>query len=387
MRPQRWLVLATAVPAGGGLGGVVRYITELTAALVRREDVEVSMLGDRSARDTLVALTGDPARVRTLPASLPGAAGALVERWHPWAASGGFDVVLGTKHIVPARTHSLRLLTVHDLLLLDRPGDFPVLKRRLLPAPYRRSLAQADVPVCVSEATKARLAAHDPAAGERAAVIPLATATSLRSAVPEPVPALVGRRFALVVGDASPRKNLATVAAAWPAVRRQLPDAVLAIAGPPDWSHSPADAERQALLDSGAAVALGRVSDAQLRWCYEHAGVVLCPSIAEGFGLPVAEALDLGAPVVVSDDPALVEVAAGRAAAVVPTHDVPAWASAIDASLSASQAEPLGPGRIRSWDDVATQTMQAALTTLALRGVAQEAPGPAWGRRLVVPEE
>lgn len=359
MRRQRWLVLATAVPAGGGLGGVVRYITELTAALVRREDVEVSMLGDRSARDTLVALTGDPARVRTLPASLPGAAGALVERWHPWAAAGGFDVVLGTKHIVPARTPALRLLTVHDLLLLDRPGDFPALKRRLLPAPYRRSIGQADVPICVSEATRRRLAAHEPAAADRAVVVPLATATSLRTATPEPIAALVGRRFALVVGDASPRKNLATIAAAWPAVRRQLPDAVLAIAGPPDWSRSPADAARQSLLDSGAAVALGRIPDAQLRWSYEHAGVVLCPSLAEGFGLPVAEALDLGAPVVISDDPALGEVAAGRAAAVVFPDDLAGWAEATIAALDTSHRP--APTTNRSWDDVAAETVQATV--------------------------
>lgn len=358
MSPLRWLMLATAVPAAGGLGGVVRYTTELAAALARRDDVELSMLGDLSARSVLEQLTGDPTRVRTLPLPVPGAAGALVERWHPWSAGGGFDVVQGTKHLLPRRTSALRLLTIHDMLLLDRPADFPGLKRRLLPAPYRRSIREADVPICVSEATRDRLAAHEPAAAARAVVVPLATATSLREAVPEPVPGLIGRRFALVVGDASPRKNLAAVTRAWPGVREALPDAVLAIAGPPDWSRSPADADRAALLDSGTAIALGRVPDAQLRWCYENAGVVLCPSLAEGFGLPVAEALDLGATVVVSDDPALVEVAAGRNAAVVPARDIEAWSRAAIAALL--QRPTILPSAARTWDDVAAATIRAA---------------------------
>lgn len=372
MRPLRWLMLATAVPAAGGLGGVVRYTTELAAALAGRDDVELSMLGDLSARAALEQLTGDRARVRTFPLPAPGAAGALVERWHPWAARGGFDVVQGTKHLLPRRTSALRLLTVHDMLLLDRPADFPGLKRRLLPGPYRRSIREADVPICVSAATRDRLAAHEPAAAARAVVVPLATATSLREAIPEPVPVLAGRRFALVVGDASPRKNLATIARAWPAVREALPDAVLAIAGPPDWSRSPADADRTALLDTGAAAALGRVTDAQLRWCYENARVVVCPSIAEGFGLPVAEALDLGASVLISDDPALREAAAGRETAVVPAGSVSDWSSTTVEVLSKGRPVVRGAhegSTDRTWDDVASETVRAAVDRLA-RGAA-----------------
>lgn len=357
MRPQRWLVLATAVPAGGGLGGVVRYTTELITALARRPDVEVSVLGRRSARPALERLVGDPARVRTVP--VEGAAGALVDAWHPWARSGGFDVVVGTKHVVP-RSAAVRMLTVHDMLLLDRAADFPRAKRWLLPRPYRRSIAAADVLLCVSAATRDRLIAHDPAAADRAVVVPLATATGLRSAVPEPVPALAGRCFALVVGDASPRKNLATVVRAWSRVRAQLPDAVLALVGPPDWSGSAGDDVRGELVASGAAVSLGHVPDAQLRWCYENAALVLCPSVAEGFGLPVAEALDLGARVVISEDPALREVAAGRAAATLPPYDVDRWAATILELLTVDRAARAPSTPVRDWDAVADETVRAA---------------------------
>jgi glycosyltransferase involved in cell wall biosynthesis len=363
VRRQRWLVLATAVPAGGALGGVVRYTTELCRALAARADIELSLLGDRAAAGELAGLAGGAARVRTLPIALPGAVGALVEATHPWARTGGFDVVLGTKHIVPRTSGALRMLTVHDMLLLDRTADFPAAKRLLLPGPYRRSIRAADVLLCVSAATRARLAAHDHGAAQRAAVVPLATATALRAAQPEPLPSLRGRRFALVVGDASARKNLATVVAAWPAVRAAVPDAVLALAGPPDWSRSGSSEAYRQLLATGAAVALGHVTDAQLRWCYEHAALVACPSIAEGFGLPVAEALDFGAPVLVSRDPALVEAARGRATAVLPATEPAAWSAALIAALAAPGAgRPTSPGapEVRSWDDVAEDTVRAA---------------------------
>ena len=63
--------------------------------------------------------------------------------------------------------------------------------------------------------------------------------------------------------------------------------------------------------------------DAALRWCYEHATVVLFPTLEEGFGFPLLEALTFGAPVIASTDPALVEVAAGSAQVVAPRRDRP----------------------------------------------------------------
>jgi glycosyltransferase involved in cell wall biosynthesis len=364
--PLRWLLLATHVPAGGSLGGVVRYTTELLQALVRRDDVEVSVLAAAPAADTLREVVGDARRVHVVP-QLPTPVLSMWERRGRMPVGDPpFDVVHGVKHLLPHRSRALRVLTVHDMVLLDRPADFPVLKRVLLPPAYRASLRDADVLVSVSEATRRRLAAYDPAAAGRTAVVPLATAPPLVAAAPVPVPALEGRRFALVVGDSSPRKNLSTVVDAWPEVLRSVPDAVLAIAGPPSWGRSVSGERHAALADAGALVALGRVDDARLRWCYEHATVVLCPSLAEGFGLPAAEALDLGAPLVVSDDPALQEVAAGRALAVVPAADRAGWARAIASALAAGRPEAV-PHRRRTWDDVADETVRAVVRAQAAR--------------------
>jgi glycosyltransferase involved in cell wall biosynthesis len=102
------------------------------------------------------------------------------------------------------------------------------------------------------------------------------------------------------------------------------------------------------------------VSDGTLRWCYENAAVVLAPSLAEGFGLPAVESLDLGAPLVTSLDPALVEVS-GDHATHLPFDDVAAWADAALAHLEARHRSTQVVGQSRTWDDVAAETVAAVM--------------------------
>ncbi len=357
----RWTMLATHVPAGGSLGGVVRYTTELMRALAARDDVELSAVANAAAADTVGEIIGDRDRVSTVP-NLATPAMALVERHLPLPIDG-VDVVQGAKHLVPRRTSAFTVLTVHDMLLLDRPDDFGRVKRGLLPGPYRASIRDADLVVCVSEATRERLRAFVPEALHHASVVPLATSSTLRDATPLELAALHDDDFALVVGDSSPRKNLRTLVSAWPAVRAARPGAVLAIAGPPSWGRSEVGELYESLVADGAIAPLGYVSDAQLRWAYEHASVVLCPSLAEGFGLPAAEAMQFGAPVIVSDDAALREVVAGDAAGVVAATDTARWATAVGDAFA-------NPHRVtghasRTWADVADDTVEAVRRRLA----------------------
>lgn len=368
MRPLNWTVIATQVPPHGSLGGVVRYTTEMIRALAERDDVVVSALTTRAAADVVGEFVGDSGRVHTVP-DAPVPLLSAVERYAPWAGRGpGTDVVHGVKHLLPRHTDALRVLTVHDMLLLDRPADFGRAKRYLLPPSHRASIRDADLLLCVSAATRDRLEANVAGAGGRADVVHLATSPALRTAVPTPVFALTGRRFALVVGDSSPRKNLGTIMSAWRGVRLRNPDSVLAVAGPPSWGRTELGGLYRRLVAEGSVVALGHVPDSELRWAYEHADVVLCPSLAEGFGLPAAEALDFGAPVVISDDPALQEVCAGRAAAVVPARDVGRWTAAVVEVLRRPRRTP--PAQRRTWADVADESVVSVRRALARRQVA-----------------
>lgn len=365
--PLRWLLMATHVPAGGAGGGMVRYTVEVAAALHRRDDVSLSVAASADAVPYFTDLLGDPARVHAVP-TLPTVARSVLERHTRLVERGGpHDVVHGTKHLLPRATSALRLLTVHDMVMVDRPQDFGLLKRRLLTGPYLASVRGAHVLVCVSAATRARLLEEVPGVGGRARVVPLAVSSDLLRARPRAVPALAGRRFAVVVGDASLRKNLGLLVDCWDEVRARVPDAVLAVAGPPSWAASDHGEAFERLAAAGAVLPLGRVPDEELRWCYEHAAVALCPSLLEGFGLPAVEALAFGAPLVTSTDPALVE-ASGDAALHLPPDDPRAWVVAVSAALERGRPASPPPRPVRTWDEVAAGTVAAARTGLGLPG-------------------
>lgn len=358
MTPLRWLLLATHVPEGGVRGGMVRYVVELAAALNARADVELHVLAVPGAVPFFSELLQDRRLVHSAP-PLPTPARSLAERstFGLPLLRRGFDVVHGAKHLVPRRTTARRVLTVHDMLLFDRASDFPLLKRTALRAPYRASLRQADVLLCVSAATRARVVAEVPTAAARAAVVPLAMSHRLLAAESTAVPALLGRRFALVVGDPSPRKNLALATAVWSRLAERDPEVVLVVVGPHGWGTDEHGRAHDRLVASGHLLPLGHVDDGVLRWCYEHAAVVLCPSLLEGFGLPVVEAQAFGAPVITSTDPALVEAARGGAVALPPT--VEHWLPAVGAAMSPHRGEGLARTAARTWAQVADETVVA----------------------------
>jgi glycosyltransferase involved in cell wall biosynthesis len=358
--------MAGHVPPSLRGGGIVRYTVELARALSRRDDVELHLLSSPAAAGPLAALVGDASRVVRHPA-VPDPLLPVWERYLLGRRLGRrYDVIQGAKHLVPRGVATRTALTVHDLLLFDRPGDFPLAKRQLLGRPYAASLRQADALVCVSGATRDRLLRWDAQLGPRAEVVPLATSPALLDSAPVAVPALEDRPFALVVGDAGKRKNVSVVVSAWAEVVRRRPDAVLALVGPPAWGTEAYGPHHDALVAAGSVVHLTGVDDGTLRWCYEHCAVVLAPSLVEGFGLPAVEALDLGAPLVTSIDPALVEVS-GDDAEHLPADDVTGWAEAALRHLDRPRTQGR-PRRRRTWDDIAEETVAAVLRRGPLSG-------------------
>jgi glycosyltransferase involved in cell wall biosynthesis len=115
------------------------------------------------------------------------------------------------------------------------------------------------------------------------------------------------------------------------------------------------------LLAEGTAVALPRISDDALAWCYRNTAVALCPSYMEGFGLPAAEAAAAGAPMVVSEDPAL-SAAAPIAARRAASWDVGSWVAAVRAVFAGECRATPDPGPLRGWADVAEETVNAIRT-------------------------
>jgi glycosyltransferase involved in cell wall biosynthesis len=166
-------------------------------------------------------------------------------------------------------------------------------------------------------------------------------------------------RYVLAVGTLEPRKGIDTLLAALAAPH--APDVPVVLAGQPGWGRvDPAALARQFGLDPGRVHVLGRISDLELAVVLHRAAVLAAPSLAEGFGLPVLEAMAVGVPVVHSDAPALVEVAGG-AGVTVKRNDPAALAAALRAVLfDAGQAEAMiAAGRRRAqrftWECTARQ--------------------------------
>ncbi|MDY3552141.1 glycosyltransferase family 1 protein [Gemmata sp. JC717] len=158
-----------------------------------------------------------------------------------------------------------------------------------------------------------------------------------------PAPGAPPAPYLLHVGSHIPRKRIDVLLDVFAAVLKRLPEVRLVQVGPP-WA--PLLAERiERLGVAGRIVRFANLSREQLAELYRRAGAVLVPSEAEGFGLPVIEALACGAAVVASDLPVLREVG-GEAVVYRPVADVPAWADAVSRVLSGADLAPSREARL-----------------------------------------
>ena len=347
--PLRVGFLADTVDHPGGIG---RYVREVLAACGRRDDVDLIVAAPARGLDAVTALAG-PRLARTIAAPRDDQIGlALWDRHragHAFAATGA-QVVIGCKHLVP-RTALPTVLVVHDVLTITRARENSFVKRVLLPAQYRRSLADATRLVAVSAATRTRLGALDAAWAAKCEVVPNGMSTHLTSVTPVEPAAIAGREFALVVGDLSPRKNLEALTTLW---RDPPAGLLLVVVGPDGDGDTPVRRALLALERDGHVVWIRGAADPTLRWCYEQARVVLFPTREEGFGLPLLEAMTFHAPVVASDELALREVAAGAPTVThVDPDDATGWRAAIEARVATGRVAgpPALPGGAITWDE------------------------------------
>ncbi len=213
------------------------------------------------------------------------------------------------------------VLTVHDLAAFLYPETFPALTGRVKRTLMRRSVPRATRIIVPTHAIQHDLVERLGVDPGRVAVVPHGVAAPPLSVDPMRRP----RPYLLYVGTLEPRKNVVRLLTAYGMLAEDHPDCPdLVLAGGRGWLTEPLDAARQALGRQGLGdrlSALGYVDRGELwRWLRGAAGFCY-PSLYEGFGLPILEAMAAGAPVLTSRGGATGEVA-GNAAVLVDPRDV-----------------------------------------------------------------
>lgn len=348
------------------LTGVGWYLYYLLHELAKNEDIELYLFGDARITDDGPRLHADvPANaklctfdLRGLPAtrvSRPLTAGAYVG----WIALADCDLLFGANFFLP-RLHAAvakrRVITVHDLTYKRFPELVQKETLENLERQMMREIATADAIVCVSESTRRELLRYYDVDPSRAVTIHSGLG---RPAVSEPFEGLPSR-YVLFVSTIEPRKDLGTLIDAYERLRDRGPyDGSLVVVGKVGWKAR----ELVPRLRGRGIVHLDYVPASQLATIYERAEAFVFPSIYEGFGFPLLEAMARGVPAIAARSSSLPEIG-GDAALYFEPRDVDGLVAQLRRVLSdgALREELSRRGRERAaefrWERAARETLE-----------------------------
>ncbi len=240
------------------------------------------------------------------------------------AARLRLDLIHGFVHTLPLPIRMPGVVTVHDLSFMRYPQAFRPANRFYLRHMAALSCRRARHIIAVSQATRRDIQRYFHIPAERISVIYNGVDAVYRPLPPGDVAAYARqagwpRRFILTVGTLEPRKNHLGLLDAYARYRQMSDDPLpLLIGGGKGWYYDTIFARVQELSLDRYVHFLGFVPLDMLPWLYNSATLFVYPSLYEGFGLPLAEAMACGVPCITSTRSSLPEVAGDAALCVAP---------------------------------------------------------------------
>ena len=340
--PVRVSLDATAVPARPA--GAGRYVLDLAAALARRSDVAltvVSRAGDEDrwrGADPGVEVVGRGPTRRVLRLAweqvrLPGILADLP-----------VDVHHGPHYTMPERASLRRVVTIHDLTLVEHPSWHEPAKVAFFRRAIRIAAARADALIAVSAATADRLRAlfdakapvHVVAHGvDQSRFRVLDPGDEAGASLDRAALRRLGVRspYVAFVGTLEPRKDVPTLVRAFDRLATAQADLALVLAGGRGWGTRAVERAVREASHGDRVLLAGYISEDEKAALLRGAAAVAYPSLEEGFGLPALEALACGAPLVTTRGSAMEEVTGDAALLVAPGHD-DALAEALESAMA-----------------------------------------------------
>ncbi|WP_454049423.1 glycosyltransferase family 4 protein [Cellulomonas sp. Marseille-Q8402] len=366
----RVLVDATAIPADRG--GVGRYVDDLLPALARLDVRLAVATQQRDAERFATALPGAevltaPAAAERRPVRMAWEQAVLPRLVRSWRA----DVLHSPHYTMPLRAGAPVVVTLHDATFFSHPDLHSPVKARFFRTATRHAVRSAAGLVVPSAATGAEVRRYAGGDASRFHVAYHGVDTEVFHPVPDAERSrvaaslgLAGEPYVAFLGTLEPRKNVPALIRAWVRVAGEQPGAApaLVLAGGRGWDTGvdPALAAVPAALH---ALRPGYLPFEDLPGFLSGAAVVAYPSLGEGFGLPVLEAMACGAAVLTTRELSLPEVG-GDAVAYCDTDEASIAAGLADLLADAPRRAALGvAARERAatftWDAAAAVHLQA----------------------------
>ncbi|MCX8077066.1 MAG: glycosyltransferase family 4 protein [Geminocystis sp.] len=281
-----------------------------------------------------------------------------------------FDVVHGTDHYVYPFRRGKKLITIHDLAFVRYPEYCHYIVRISYENRIKKCLEWTDLVLTFSQITKKEIVDYFQIPEEKVVVTSEASRYDSNyldsvnvAEVKRKYHHLFAQPYILFVGTMEPRKNIINLVKAFNLIKKEFAiNHNLVLIGKKGWQYREILAEIENSPYRNNIKHLGYLTEEEVAVFYANAEVFVYPSLYEGFGLPILEAMTLGAPVVTSRISALPEVA-GEAALYIPPHDWQAMAYTVyrviqDRDLR-EKLKQLGKlrGSLYSWQRVAEETL------------------------------